>query len=65
MNPTPTAHSVVKASAEVSPPVGLATWQYVAGQPIDKWLTALAIVYTVLQIVVLVRKEFLKRREKP
>jgi len=61
---TPTAHQVAKASAEVSPPVGLVTWNYLAEQPIDKWLTALAIVYTLLQIVVLVRKEFIKRRRK-
>lgn len=63
MNPTP-GHSLAKAGAEVSPPVGLTAWHFLTGQPIEKWLTALAIVYTVLQIVVLVRKEFLKRREK-
>ncbi len=54
----------VKAAAEVSPPAGLVAWHYFTGLPIEKWLTGLAIVYTVLQIVVLVRKEFIKRKEK-
>lgn len=58
MNPT------AKATAEVSPPVALSAWYFITGVPIEKWLTALAIVYTLLQIVVLVRKEFLKRKEK-
>ena len=57
MNPS------IKATAEVSPPVGLSAYYYLAGQPIEKWLTALAILYTVLQIVVLVRKEFIKRKK--
>lgn len=63
MNPT-SGHSLAKAGAEVSPPAGLVAWHYFTGLPIEKWLTGLAIVYTVLQIVVLVRKEFIKRREK-
>ncbi len=53
----------VKAAAEVSPQASLVAWHYFTGLPIEKWLTGLAILYTVLQIVVLVRKEFIKRKE--
>jgi hypothetical protein len=55
-------NGVVKAVVETSPPVALSAWHYLAGQPIEKWLTAITIFYVILQAVVLVRKEFWKRK---
>lgn len=67
MNPsTPpsgrTVSDVAKAIVETAPPATLTAWNYLSGQPIEKWLTAITIVYVVLQAVVLVRKEFFKRK---
>lgn len=59
--PGPTLGNVAKAAAETAPPAGLVGWHYLLDLPIEKWLTVLVILYTVLQIVVLVRKEFMRR----
>jgi hypothetical protein len=56
-----TLSNVTKATVETAPPAALAAWHCVLDQPIEKWLTLFAILYTVLQIVVLIRKEFIKR----
>lgn len=61
---TSTGHQIFKAAAETAPPAVLAAWYYLADQPIEKWLTVFAILYTILQIIVLVRREFVKRGRK-
>lgn len=68
MNPSTTdggrtINAVAKATLETAPPAGLALWHTLLDLPIEKWLTSFAIIYTALQIVVLIRKEFLKRQE--
>ena len=56
-------NAVGKAAVEIAPPAGLAVWHALLDMPIEKWLTLAAIVYTALQIIVLLRKEFFKRKE--
>ena len=50
------------ATAKVAPPV-VATGMTVAGYPLSDWLILLTIIYTVLQILVLVRRELRGRRD--
>jgi hypothetical protein len=57
-------NAVFKAAIETAPPVGLSIWHFLLDKPIEKWLTCFAIVYTVLQIAVLVRREFWRRKER-
>ena len=50
------------ATAKVAPPV-VATGMTVAGYPLSDWLILLTIIYTVLQTIVLVRRELRERRD--
>lgn len=52
----------IVATAKVAPPV-VATGMTVAGYPLSDWLILLTIIYTVMQILVLVHKELRERRD--
>lgn len=56
-----TLGNVAKAAIETAPPASLVAWHYLLDLPIEKWLTAITIAYVILQFIVLVRREFVKR----
>lgn len=57
-----TVDGAVKGGARASPGLVVILWEKMSAVPIDKWVQAAVLVFTLLQIVVLVRKEFFKRK---
>jgi hypothetical protein len=60
----PLASDIADAVVKVSPSGLLVAWNHLATVPAEKWLTYVTIGFVILQTVVLVRKEFLKRGGK-
>lgn len=58
------ANDIAEAAVKAAPPGVVVAWNYLASVPAEKWLTYLTIGFVVLQIVVLIRKEFIKRGGK-
>jgi hypothetical protein len=58
-----TIEGALKGGARATPGVLVVTWNHFTAMPIDKWVQLAVLVFTVLQIVVLVRREFWKRKE--
>lgn len=45
-------------------PAGVVTFLYsVLDVPVEKWVSASVLIFTVLQIVVLIRREFIRRKD--
>lgn len=57
-----TVEGALKGGARAIPGVILIAWEHVSSVPINTWVQLAVLVFTVLQIVVLVRKEFFKRK---
>jgi hypothetical protein len=57
-----TIDAAAKGALKASPAGAVVFWNYVLGIPVEKWVSLAVLVFTVLQIVVLVRREFLKRK---
>lgn len=56
---------LAKGGAKASPGLAVTVLTYLYNMPVEKWVSGAVLVFTVLQIVVLVRREFLhKRRHK-
>lgn len=49
------------AAMKATPPGLVVAWNSLSTIPAEKWVTYLTIAYVILQVVVLVRKEFFKR----
>jgi hypothetical protein len=58
----PSLTDIVDAAVKASPPAAVVLWNRIAEIPAEKWLTYALIGYTLLQALVLLRKEFFKRR---
>jgi hypothetical protein len=59
---TTTSQQIAEGAVKAAPAVGVSAWHYVLGMPVEKWVSVAALLFTVLQIIVLVRKEFWKRK---
>jgi hypothetical protein len=59
---TPTSQQAIKAAAETAPPLAVAGYHYLLQMPIEKWVSVATLLYVLLQVVVLARKEFFKRK---
>lgn len=57
-------NQVVDAVVKAAPPAAVTFVDLVLGMPVEKWLTITLIIYTVLQIVLLVRDRVVKRKRK-
>lgn len=55
---TPTGIAVTS-----SPGIAYAAWVYLVGLPLEKWVSFAVLVFTVLQIVFLLKDRMKKRRE--
>ena len=53
---------VADAVLKAAPPAAVTFSNTVLGMPVEKWLTITLIIYTVLQIVLLVRDRIITRR---
>lgn len=51
-----------KGAAKASPGLLVSFLTFVLQTPVEKWVSVAVLVFTVLQIAVLIRKEFFKRR---
>ena len=54
--------NIADAVLKAAPPAAVSFSNQVLGMPVEKWLTITLIIYTVLQIVLLVRDRIVKRR---
>lgn len=52
-----------RGALKASPGGAVVVWNYIICMPVEKWVSLAVLVFTVLQIIVLIRREFLKRRE--
>lgn len=55
---------IAKGGAKALPAASLTGWHYVLDRPVEFWVSVAVLTYTVLQIVVLVRREFFRREAK-
>ncbi len=55
-------NQIADAVLKATPPAAVTFTNTVLGMPVEKWLTITLIIYTVLQIVLLVRDRIIKRR---
>lgn len=53
-----------RGALKASPAGAVMFFNYVLSIPVEKWVSVAVLVFTVLQIVVLIRREFLKRSSK-
>jgi hypothetical protein len=58
-----TIDAAARGALKASPGGAVVAWNYILGMPVEKWVSLAVLVFTVLQIVVLVRREFIKRKE--
>lgn len=57
-------NQVADAVLKATPPAAVAFYDQVLGMPVEKWLTITLIVYTVLQIALLVRDRLVRRKRR-
>jgi hypothetical protein len=57
-----TANEISDAILKAAPPAAVAFSDLVLGLTVEKWLTVTLIVYTLLQIVVIVRDRLVRRK---
>jgi hypothetical protein len=57
-------NSAIDGAVKALPPAAVSFSDIVLGIPVEKWLTITLIIYTVLQILLLVRDRIILRREK-
>jgi hypothetical protein len=55
-------NQVADAVVRAAPPAAVTFSDLVLGMPVEKWLTVTLIIYTVLQIVLLVRDRVVRRK---
>lgn len=55
---------LAKGGAKASPGVVVTVLTYLCNMPVEKWVSFAVLVFTVLQTIVLVRREFLKHKRK-
>lgn len=55
-------NQAVDAVVKASPPAAVTFSDLVLGVPVEKWLTVTLIIYTVLQIVLLVRDRVIRNK---
>lgn len=58
-----TIEAAARGAIKASPGGAVAAWYYVLDMPVEKWVSLAVLMFTVLQIVVLIRREFIKRKE--
>lgn len=58
------ANQVADAVLKAAPPAAVTFSDLVLGMPVEKWLTVTLIIYTVLQIVLLVRDRVIRRKRE-
>lgn len=51
---------IARGGAKALPAASLTGWHYLLERPVEFWVSVAVLTYTVLQIVVLVRREFFK-----
>lgn len=54
------AHEVAVAGAKAAPAVSISAWHWLLERPVETWVSVAVLVFTVLQIIVLVRDKFLR-----
>lgn len=59
-----TTNEITDAVVKGMPPAAVTFANQVFGVPIEKWLTVIMIIYTVLQIVVIVRDRLVRRKRE-
>jgi hypothetical protein len=57
-----TVDAATRGAMKASPGGAVAIWYYLLDMPVEKWVSMAVLVFTVLQIVVLIRREFVKRK---
>ena len=57
-------NQAIDAIAKMSPPAAVTFSNTLLNMPVEKWLTVLMIVYTVLQVFLLIRDRVIRRRRK-
>ena len=57
-------NQAVDAAVKATPPAAVTFSDLVLGMPVEKWLTVVLIIYTVLQIVLLVRDRVIRKKRK-
>lgn len=56
-------HEVAVAGAKAAPAVSVSAWHYVLNLPVEKWVSIAVLVFTILQVVVLIRDKFVRDRD--
>jgi hypothetical protein len=59
-----TANEIADAVLKATPPAAVAFSDQVLGLTVEKWLTITMIIYTVLQIVLIVRDRLVRRKRR-
>ena len=57
-------NQVIDAVVKAAPPAAVTFSDLVLGMPVEKWLTITLIIYTLLQIVLLVRDRIVRRKRE-
>ena len=60
-----TIDAAARGAIKASPGGAVAAWYWLLDMPVEKWVSLAVLVFTVLQIVVLIRREFFKRKGVP
>lgn len=66
---TPSEHAesalreVAVAGAKAAPAVSVSAWHYVLNLPVEKWVSVAVLIFTVLQIAVLIRDKIIRDRK--
>lgn len=55
-------HEVAVAGAKATPAISVSAWHYVLNLPVEKWVSIAVLIFTVLQVVVLIRDKFIRDR---
>lgn len=59
-----TSNEIADAIVKAAPPAALTFSDLVLGLTVEKWLTVTMIIYTVLQIVLIVRDRLVRRKRR-
>lgn len=59
-----TANEIADAVLKAAPPAAVAASDLLLGLTVEKWLTVTMIIYTVLQIVLIVRDRLVRRKRR-
>lgn len=57
-------NQVIDGVVKAAPPAAVTFSDLVLGMPVEKWLTVTLIIYTVLQIILLVRDRIVRRKRE-